>query len=242
MGKDDYILKETIDNKKLNALMNDVRVDPSEDNMVALLREAAVSTFIVPLTIMDDGSPRVQGMSNQSGKQFMVVFADTKSYEVKSDGAPLYGVTADFNDLIRVCMENEAMEGFVINPGLEEVLFGKEMLSMIANMMNGNGDTAKVGEPDHYPPKLREMLSEFLKVEPCVDRIWVRLMRISDTDEVRWLLIIEGDMAEKKDYVIDTLGNFIRPYLDGLDLLVASSEEEFAQRVIKGVDPFIERA
>ena len=67
MRKEDYILKETIDNKKLNALLNDVRTDPSEENMVELLREAAVSTFIVPLSLMgegDDVKVGIQGMSN----------------------------------------------------------------------------------------------------------------------------------------------------------------------------------
>jgi len=244
MSKEQYILTETIDNKKLNALMNDVRVDPSEENMIELLREAAVSTFIVPLSVLEDGMVSIQGMSNSEGKQFMVVFADTKSYEVKADGAPLYGVTSNFEDLIETCMANASLEGFVINPGLEEVLFGKEMLSMIADMMHGGDDTAKVGEPDHYPEKLHEMLDEFLKVESKVNKVWVRLMRVNKLGTLSWLFIVEGDLGqteEEKKYVLDTLKNYIKPYLDGLELLCASSTEDFAAPVIEGVKPYIER-
>ncbi|SCW31726.1 SseB protein C-terminal domain-containing protein [Ruminococcaceae bacterium YRB3002] len=241
MANEQYLLKETLENKKLNGLLNDVRVDPSEENMLALLREAAVSRFIVPLIISDDGKPVIQGMGNSKGQQFMVVFADTKSYEVKADGAPLYGVLTDFTELVGVCSENPNMEGFVINPGLEEVLFGRDMLTMIADMMRGDDDTATVGDPDHYPPKLHDMLDEFLKVEPSVSRIWVRLMRVSKTNAVQWLFILDGDYAEKKDYIHETFSNFIRPYLDGLDLMCVSSDEEFTADITKGVDPYIER-
>ncbi|MBP5262299.1 MAG: enhanced serine sensitivity protein SseB C-terminal domain-containing protein [Clostridiales bacterium] len=247
MRKEDYILRETIDNKKLNALLNDVRTDPSEENMVELLREAAVSTFIVPLSLMgedDDVKAGIQGMSNPEGKQYMVVFADSKSYGLKCNGEPMYGVTSKFDELIEVCMGNANVEGFVVNPGFEEVLFGKEMLSMIADMMHGGDDTAKVGEPDHYPEKLHEMLSEFLKVEPKVDKIWVRLMRINKGGTLSWLFIIEGSLGDTDDarkYVKDTLKNFIKPYLDGLELLVADTDEEYAKPVIEGVKPYIER-
>ena len=241
MDKEQYILKEVVDNKKLNELMNDVRSDPAEENMVKLLKEAAISTFIVPLTISDDGKVNVQGMNDSKGRNYMVVYADTKSYEVRSDGAPLYGVTARFEDLIDAVVNTPSMEGFVINPGLEEVLFGRDMLTMINDTMRGAGDTAKVGEPDHYPPKLREMIQEFLKVEPSVRKIWVRLMRVGQAGVLSWLFVLEGDMAEKKEYILDTFKNFIKPYVDGLELMCASAEEEFAMQVIKGVKPFIER-
>ena len=241
MDKEQYILKETIDNKKLNSLMNDVRIDPSETNMTDLLKEAAVSKFIVPLVIADEGAVSFQAMSNSSGQNFMVVYADTKSYEVRSEGKPLYGVISNFEELIEACLANASVEGFVVNPGLEEVLFGKEMLSMISDMMHGGDDTAKVGEPDHYPAKLREMLEEYLKVEPKVNKIWVRLMRVNKNGTLSWLFILEGDYKETKEYVHETFSNFIKPYLDGLDLVCASSEDDFAGKVIEGVKPFITR-
>lgn len=241
MDKEQYILKETIDNKKLNSLMNDVRIDPSETNMTDLLKEAAVSKFIVPLVIMDDGAISFQAMSNSSGQNFMVVYADTKSYEVRSEGKPLYGVISNFEELIEACLANASVEGFVVNPGLEEVLFGKEMLSMISDMIHGGDDTAKVGEPDHYPAKLREMLEEYLKVEPKVNKIWVRLMRVNKNGTLSWLFILEGDYNETKEYVHETFSSFIKPYLDGLDLVCASSEDDFAGKVIEGVKPFITR-
>lgn len=241
MDKEQYILKETIENKKLNSLMNDVRIDPSETNMTDLLKEAAVSKFIVPLVIMDDGAISFQAMSNSSGQNFMVVYADTKSYEVRSEGKTLYGVISNFEELIEACLANASVEGFVVNPGLEEVLFGKEMLSMISDMIHGGDDTAKVGEPDHYPAKLREMLEEYLKVEPKVNKIWVRLMRVNKNGTLSWLFILEGDYNETKEYVHETFSNFIKPYLDGLDLVCASSEDDFAGKVIEGVKPFITR-
>lgn len=241
MASEEFILKEELDNKKLNELLNDVRVDPSETNMVELLREAAASKFIVPLSFQEDGTPSLQAMSGKEGKSYMVVYADTKSYQVRADGQPLYGVISTFEEVLDTCMASESISGFVINPGLEEVLFGKDMLQMIAQMMTDVGNTAKVGEPDHYPPKLREMIDEYLKIEPAVNKVWVRLMRMTNTNELRWLLIIEGDLGEQKQYIIDTFSSYIKPYLDGMELLCVSSEEEFAASIVKDAKPFIER-
>ena len=242
MASEEFILKEELENKKLNELLNDVRVDPSETNMVELLREAAASRFIVPLSFQDDGTPSLQAMAGKEGKTYMVVYADTKSYQVRADGQPLYGVISSFEEVLDTCMASDSISGFVINPGLEEVLFGKDMLQMIAQMMQTVDNSAKVGEPDHYPPKLRDMLKEYLNVEPAVQKVWVRLMRMTKTNTLQWLLIIDGDLGEQKQYIIETFSNFIKPYLDGMDLLCVTPEEQFAASVINGAKPFIERS
>ena len=47
--------------------------------------------------------------------------------------------------------------------------------------------------------------------------------------------VLEGDELE---YQKETLRNFVKPYLDGMDALVVSSKEDFSQQVIKDVKPF----
>ena len=236
---------ERIENEKLVELMGRIREDSSEENMIEVLKEAAVSKFIVPVD-GSEGDYRFHAVSDSKGLKYMVVYSDTDSFEVAFENKkePQNGVLAGFADLIDVVMAPKmGLSGFVINPGSEEVLFGHEMLKMIAAQMGIGGDgTAKVGEPDRYPPKLKEALDGYLLIEPTVSDIWVRLMRENGTDRLIWLIVVnaEGE-GEPLKYTLDNLRKYCLPYLDNMDAMVVSSNEDFAKQVIKGVKPFATR-
>ena len=236
---------ERIENERLVELMGKIREDSSEENMIAVLKEAAVSKFIVPVDGVE-GDYRFHAVSDSKGLKYMVVYSDTDSFEVAFENhkEPQNGVLAGFADLIDVVMAPKmGLSGFVINPGSEEVLFGHDMLKMIAAQMGIGGDgTAKVGEPDRYPPKLKEALEGYLLIEPTVSAIWVRLMRENGTDRLIWLIVAnaEGE-GEPLKYTLDNLRKYCLPYLDNMDAMTVSDNEDFAKQVIKGVKPFVSR-
>jgi len=233
-----FYTDEQIKNDKLANLMASVKDDPSEENMLNLLREAAVSRFIVPVE-GEEGNYSFHAVSDSKGKVHMVVFSDSDIFSA----AAKKGIIAGFEDILEVVTEDKMnLDGFVINPGHEEVLFGKDMLKMIAEQMHAADDTAKVGEPDHYPVRLHDMLEEFAVGEPSFQKVWVRLMRVNATGNLAWLFVVEDTGDENaRQYLLDKLKNFIKPYVDGLDLVVVSSEEDFAKTVTSGVAPFFER-
>ena len=236
---------ERIENEKLVELMGKIRQDPSEENMIAVLKEAAVAKFLVPVD-GTEGNYSFHAMSDSKGLKYMVVYGDSDSFEVAFEDKkePQNGVIAGFADLIDVVMAPKMdLSGFVINPGSEQVLFGKDMLKMIAAQMGIGGDgTAKVGEPDKYPPELKKALEGYLQIEPTVSSLWVRLMRENGTDRLIWLIVAdaEGD-GEPLKYTLDNLRKYSLPYLDNMDAMVVSSREDFAQKVIAGVKPFVTR-
>ena len=242
---DDSNKIERIENEKLVELMGKIRQDPSEENMIAVLKEAAVAKFLVPVD-GTEGNYSFHAMSDSKGLKYMVVYSDSDSFEVAFEDKkePQNGVIAGFADLIDVVMAPKMdLSGFVINPGSEQVLFGKDMLKMIAAQMGIGGDgTAKVGEPDKYPPELKKALEGYLQIEPTVSSIWVRLMRENGTDRLIWLIVAdaEGD-GEPLKYTLDNLRKYSLPYLDNMDAMVVSSREDFAQKVIAGVKPFVTR-
>ena len=233
---------DRIENTELVEVMGRVRQSGTEENMIELLRQVAGATLLVPVD-GDEGSYSFHAVAGAEGKKYMVVYSDSDSYEVAFEGKPYKqkGVTAGFADILDVVMApNMGIDGFVINPGVENILFGKDMLKMIAQQMDiGGDDTAKVGEPDHYPEQLKGKLEEYLLDAPSVKRIWVRLLKENHTEVLRWMIIIETELeGDELKYQTETLRNFVKPYLDGMDALVVSSKEDFSQQVIKGVKPF----
>lgn len=235
---------ERIENEELVKLLGKIRQDNSEKNMIALLKASASSKFIVPVD-GDEGSYSFHAVSDKNGLKYMVCYSDSDSFEVAFEDKykKQQGVVAGFGDLIEVVMSDKmGLSGFVINPGVEEVLFGKDMIKLIAQQMGIGGDgTAKVGEPDKYPPELHNALTEYLKIEPSVSKIWVRLMRENGTDRISWLIIAESSLeGEQLKYMLDNMRKYCLPYLDNMDAYCASSKEEFASKVINGVKPFCE--
>ncbi|MBQ4191602.1 MAG: enhanced serine sensitivity protein SseB C-terminal domain-containing protein [Clostridiales bacterium] len=233
---------DRIENTELVEVMGRVRQSGTEENMIELLRQVAGATLLVPVD-GDEGNYSFHAVAGAEGKKYMVVYSDSDSYEVAFEGKPYKqkGVTAGFADILDVVMApNMGLDGFVINPGVENILFGKDMLKMIAQQMDiGGDDTAKVGEPDHYPEQLKDKLEEYLLDAPSVKRIWVRLLKENHTEVLRWMIIIDTELeGDELKYQTETLRNFVKPYLDGMDALVVSSKEEFSQQVIKGVKPF----
>ena len=237
-------MSERIENKELVELLGKVREDNSEKNMIALLKAAAGARFIVPVD-GTEGSYSFHAVSDKNGLKYMVCYSDTDSFEVAFEDKykKQQGVMAGFGDLVEVVMTDKmGLSGFVINPGVEEVLFGKDMIKLIAQQMGIGGDgAAKVGEPDKYPPELHGALTDFLKIEPSVSRVWVRLMRENGTDRISWLIIAETSLeGEMLKYLLDNMRKYCLPYLDNMDAYCASSKEEFASKVIAGVKPFVE--
>lgn len=233
---------DRIENTELVEVMGRVRQSGTEENMIELLRQVAGATLLVPVD-GDEGSYSFHAVAGAEGKKYMVVYSDSDSYEVAFEGKPYKqkGVTAGFADILDVVMApNMGLDGFVINPGVENILFGKDMLKMIAQQMDiGGDDTAKVGEPDHYPEQLKDKLEEYLLDAPSVKSIWVRLLKENHTEILRWMIIIDTELeGDELKYQTETLRNFVKPYLDGMDALVVSSKEDFSQQVIKGVKPF----
>lgn len=242
---DDSHKIDRIENEKLVELLGKIREDGSEENMIAVLKEAAVSKFLVPVD-GTEGDFKFHAVSDSKGQKYMVVFCDTDSFEVahESKKEPQSGVLAGFADLIDVVMSPQmGLSGFVINPGSEEVLFGKDMLKMIAAQMGIGGDgTAKVGEPDRYPPELKKALENYLEIEPTVSDIWVRLMRENGTDRLIWLIVADAEgEGEPLKYTLENMRKYCLAYLDNMDAMVVSSNEDFAKQVIEGVKPFVSR-
>ena len=236
---------ERIENEKLVELLGKIREDNSEENMIAVLKEAAVAKYLVPVD-GTEGNYSFHAVSDSKGLKYMVVYCDTDSFEIAFEDKkePQNGVLAGFADLIDVVMSPKMdLSGFVINPGSEQVLFGKDMLKLIAAQMGIGGDgTAKVGEPDKYPPELKKALTGYLQIEPTVSEIWVRLMRENGTDRLIWLIVANADSeGEPLKYTLENLRKYCLPYLDNMDAMVVSSNEDFAKKVIEGVEPFVAR-
>ena len=247
MGQDLFIHEE-IRNDELLKLMHEMRQERTSEKMLEVLKLAAASQFIVPVDATAEGKFSFHAVGDNKGRRFIVAYADTGSFMTSEKSEDPKGVKASFEDLMAVVTEKALrLDGVIINPGAAEVIFGKELIESIQGQMAPQDDSEPtldmhVATPSEYPPKLKEMIKEFANDEPRISKVWVRLLTTTDGKTMRWLLGVESSVqGEELSYLLDTFKRFIQPYSGNIELIAASSSEDFVRQAIKDAEPFYER-
>lgn len=234
---EDIYLNKRIDNPKLLQLMKEIREKSSEQKMLELLTEATAASFVVPVNSANDETGKYSFHAIQGGqdRMLLVVFADSASFDNKFENTEpkQKAVSATFEDLMHAVLNNAGkLDGFILNPGTEEVVFGREMLKMISSQMKPATDnqlSAKIGDPDHYPDKLIKKAQEFGKAECVVNAIYVRICQLKGSNDLHWLFLLEHDGRDDQEALFERFERYIMPYLDGLNGLVIDKENELAE-------------
>ena len=237
---EDLFFDGQIHNAKLKELMGRLRSEKTDSLMTEILRLACASEFVVPVND-NGGKISFTAIGDPNGKRYLAVFSDTDEFKANgSKDSKL--VKAKFDDILSTVMAEELrLDGMVIDPGSSEVIFGHEMLKMIYDQMSGPMDV-KVGEPDHYPENLKTAIISFMKEEPVVKAIYVKLfVRLSD-EMTGWMFVIDADRkGDEMSYLCDTFNRYITPYTDGLTSITASYKEAYANDAVVGSVPFVKR-
>ncbi|MCQ2503990.1 MAG: enhanced serine sensitivity protein SseB [Saccharofermentans sp.] len=237
---EDIFFDGQIHNAKLKELMGRLRSEKTDSLMTEILRLACASEFVVPVND-NGGKISFTAIGDPNGKRYLAVFSDTDEFKANgSKDSKL--VKAKFDDILSTVMAEELrLDGMVIDPGSSEVIFGHEMLKMIYDQMSGPMDV-KVGEPDHYPENLKTAMISFMKEEPVVKAIYVKLfVRLSD-EMTGWMFVIDADRkGDEMSYLCDTFNRYITPYTDGLTSITASYKEAYANDAVVGSAPFVKR-
>lgn len=241
---EDIFIHETIRNPKLLELLKRVKKEGTPEIMLEVLKEASVSKLIVPVTESDRGVS-FNAVTDSKKRRFIVAFSDTDSFDINKSYDDQKAVTSSFEDLMEVVLTPSFyLDGMILNPGSEDVLFGKDLISMISDQMGKNDDVdVKVGDPDHYPDKFYPMMKEFLIDEPRVNKIYVRLFHKLSDDVTSWMFILDinSDDAGARNYICETFNRFISPYTDGLSSITIDINEEYARDAVSDVKPFVQR-
>ncbi len=245
-------LDSPISNPEIVKLMKRVREKQSSENMIALLKASAEADFVVPVSVTN-GRYGFHAVKDKKDRKFLVAYTDSIRFETAQveRGDYFKAIKASFADLMETVMTPKMqLDGFILNPGGGEVLFGKEMLSMIYKQMKGENDGSeevgskgmRIGDSDKFPPKFSEMMTEFSRQDGRIKRVCVKLAEMMGSGDLNWLLIIESDSeGEERKYLYETFGRFMRSYADGLGVMCVDINDDLVKDNVKDLKTFWER-
>lgn len=249
-----------LNNIKLKALMQQIKISRSEQNMLDLLAEAAVCNYLVPV----DGTDKISfhALQGSGNKVYLVVYADGETFlKDFSADKKQKTVLATFADLIEAVLnESLNMDGFILNPGHEEILFGKDMLKLIKEQMPQREETSdgdaeakvsevmediKIGDSNKYPDGLRDIINSFGTLKSEVTKIFLRLYQKnpnsdSSEKEMGWLFVIEFNKVCSGDLQKTVFGEFdqvVADYVDNMPYMIINSSSAMGKEAMKNAEP-----
>ena len=239
-------LKDTdIKNPELIEAMKLVRKENTEENMLKVLTAAVSAKFILPVDGKEEGKMRFHAVQGDEGRVYQIVYADSNTFNMAFINKKQNGIVAGFMDLADLVLcEGSRINGFVVNPGSEEVLFREDMLKAIVDEFKKDGivkeDTKKnasikVGDPDKLPEGMGNAAIDFGAKREEIFRIFIQLMQREGKDKPEWLFIV--DHTGRNDEIFKELGNAVGPHLDGLDIVMIDMGDPIADKVIEGKIP-----
>ena len=237
----DIFFDGELHNDKLKELMGKMHKMKSEQLMLDVLSEAARARFLVPVS-GEVGSMSFHAISDEQARRFLAVYSETSDFEQNKKDDSVKAVEASFEDVMEAVLADDLrLDGMVVNPGSDEVIFGRDMLKMIADQMHSPADV-KVGEPDHYPADMKSGIIAFMKDDKRVNAVYVRLYVKKDDGATGWIFVMDADVTDDEmPYLCYTFNRYIKPYTDDQPSVTVPSGEDYAKAAIKGVEPFVKR-
>lgn len=129
-----------ITNPELIMAMGLLKSENNDENMLKVLTAAVPAKFILPVEGEIGSKVRFHAVTGSDGKIYQVVYADTYSFNQAFGAANQNGIVAGFMDLADLVVNQQSkVDGFVINPGKEEIVFGKKMISAVVAQLISEG-------------------------------------------------------------------------------------------------------
>ena len=177
-------------------------------------------------------------LTTDDNKIYLPAFTDLE--ELSKWGIPsnMDTITLNFDNYVEIILENENIEGLVINPFGDSYILSREWLKELKAMKEERLKVNEVRlevnskilleEPKHYPTMMMKAIKECCDNLGNINKAWL-LEMLTEKDK-SWLLILdfEGD----RNYIFSKISQAARNYLGNMYLDMLPYEDDFAKNAV----------
>lgn len=263
------ISKQKISNPELLTAISEMQENNNKDTVNQMISQVMKAKFLTPAkvsppeniarshngkTIMQQQSQvQFKLIQNGEGEQYFPAFTDEEQMNKWSGAKDAEQcMTLTFDDYAHLLTDpNSPVRGFVINPFGQSVAFPKNMVINLktqkTELENGlvrqdfnKDEKVQLGEPDEYPVDMMAAIIGVLQEIDSVNAAYLRLFKKESDEKPSYLVIVdfEGDMNK----IFSVIAKAANPHLNGMPLSMMPYSLEFAQKAVKGVEPFYQKA
>ncbi len=121
-------------NRKLEEQIRMLQTEPSQEMLAVVLtslrrRMKDHGQMIVPVDSASD-QPKVQIMQLENGERWLAVFTSFDE-QLKGGGKVMSTFLTDIGQLLRMTLQEESVEGLLINPWNRSIRLGKDLIRVV---------------------------------------------------------------------------------------------------------------
>jgi len=166
-------------------------------------------------------------LTTDDNKIYLPAFTDLE--ELAKWGIPsnMDTLTLNFDNYVEIILENENIEGLVINPFSASFILSRGWLKELKVRIEANSKIL-IDEPKCYPTMMMEEIKNCCNSLGNINKAW--LLEMMTEKDKSWLLVLdfEGD----KNYIFSKISQAARNYLGNMYLDMLPYEDDFAKNTV----------
>ncbi|WP_335998232.1 enhanced serine sensitivity protein SseB [Fusobacterium polymorphum] len=242
-------INEVVENQRLKELLKKIDEDNSPELENEILEEIIMKVNFLSYINSNElestfGNINFNVLKTDDNKTYLPAFTDLE--ELSKWGIPekMNTITLNFDDYAEIILDNDSIDGLVINPFGDYYIIPKEDLKDLKEMKKERlkvnevrieaNSKILIDEPKHYPTMMMEEIKNCCNSLGNINKAW--LLEMMTEKDKSWLLILdfEGD----KNYIFSKISQAARNYLGNMYLDMLPYEDDFARNSVQNYKAF----
>lgn len=258
-------------NEKLREAMLAVNKNENSETQSKLIEEALKAKFFAPVDIIDADGKLLRGngqmqipkdskfnfklIQNAEGEQYFALFTDIQEFTKWSKTENINTIVVVFPQMANLVLKRpDVLNGFVINPMTENIIFKKDALTAIVKIINETAAKMKAereaeghkmappmfGKPDNIPDSVLESLKKTLVKRPEVNEAYFCMMKENETEYYLFTLDISAEAAQAKK-IADSFVGTARLFLTKYPIIALPQQSPYGGAAKQLGEPFYKK-
>ena len=242
-------MNKTNENERLKKLLKKIDEDNSPELENEILEEIIMKANFLSYINSNElestfGNINFNVLKTDDNKTYLPAFTDLEELSKWGIPANMNTITLNFDDYAEIILDNDSIDGLVINPFGDYYIIPKEGLKDLKEMKKErlkvneikieSNSKILISEPKHYPTMMMEAITNCCDDLGNINKAW--LLEMMTEKDKSWLLVLdfEGD----KNYTFSKISQAARNYLGNIYLDMLPYEDDFARNSVQNHKAF----
>ena len=242
-------MNKTNENERLKKLLKKIDEDNSPELENEILEEIIMKVNFLSYINSNElestfGNINFNVLKTDDNKTYLPAFTDLEELSKWGIPANMNTITLNFDDYAEIILDNDSIDGLVINPFGDYYIIPKEGLKDLKEMKKERlkvneirietNSKVLISESKHYPTMIMEAITNCCDDLGNINKAW--LLEMMTEKDKSWLLVLdfEGD----KNYIFSKISQSARNYLGNMYLDILPYEDDFARNSIQNHKTF----
>ena len=242
-------MNKTNENERLKKLLKKIDEDNSPELENEILEEIIMKANFLSYINSNElestfGNINFNVLKTDDNKTYLPAFTDLEELSKWGIPANMNTITLNFDDYAEIILDNDSIDGLVINPFGDYYIISKEGLKELKEMKKErlkvneikieSNSKVLISEPKHYPTMMMEAITNCCDDLGNINKAW--LLEMMTEKDKSWLLVLdfEGD----KNYTFSKISQAARNYLGNIYLDMLPYEDDFARNSVQNHKAF----